>query len=57
MGLVDYTSRQPNQKAKITKKYDKKKLWLQRVTRICDAIAAIYKITTEKTINHSTLTA
>ena len=41
MGLVDYISRQPNQKAKVTNKYDEE-LAVATNTRICDAIAAIY---------------
>ena len=41
MGLVDYISRQPNQKAKITDKYDEE-FAVATTTRIRDAIAAIY---------------
>ena len=56
IGLVDYISRQPNQEAKVTNKYDEK-FAVATITRICDAIAAIYVNTTNKTANHSTLTA
>ena len=41
MGLVEYISRQPNQKAKITDKYHEE-FAVATTTRICDAIAAIY---------------
>ena len=41
MGLVDYISRQPNQEAKITNKYDEE-FAVATITRIRDAIAAIY---------------
>ena len=41
MGLVDYISRQPNQQAKVTNKYDKE-FAVATITRIRDAIAAIY---------------
>ena len=40
MGLVDYISRQPNQEAKVTKKYDEE-FAVATTTRIRDAIAAI----------------
>ena len=40
MGLVDYISRQPNQKAKVTNKYDEE-FAVATNTRIRDAIAAI----------------
>ena len=57
-GLVDYISRQPNQEAKVTNKYDEK-LAVATITRIRDGIAAIYINTTphHKTVNHSTLAA
>ena len=45
MGLVDYISRQPNQKAKVTNKYDEE-FAVATITRIRDAIAAIYVNTT-----------
>ena len=45
MGLVDYVSRQPNQQAKVTNKYDEE-FAVATITRICDAIAAIYVNTT-----------
>ena len=45
MGLVDYISRQPNQKAKVTKKYDEE-FAVATITCIRDAIAAIYVNTT-----------
>ena len=48
MGLVDYISRQPNQKAKVTNKYDEE-FAVATITRICDAIAAIYVNTTPQT--------
>ena len=48
MGLVDYISRQPNQKAKVTNKYDEA-FAVATITRICDAIAAIYVNTTPQT--------
>ena len=47
MGLVDYISRQPNQEAKVTDKYDKE-FAVTTITRICDAIAAIYVYTTQQ---------
>ena len=47
MGLVDYNSRQPNQKAKITNKYDED-FALAIITRIRAAIAAIYIDPTSK---------
>ena len=40
MGLVDYISRQPNQKAKVAKKYDKE-FAVPAIIRIFEAIAAI----------------
>ena len=43
MGLVDYISRQPNQKAKVTNKYDEEFVAALNI-RIRDAIAAIYLI-------------
>ena len=45
MGLVDYISRQPNQEAKVTNKYDDE-FAVATITRICDAIAAIFVNTT-----------
>ena len=48
MGLVDYISHQPNQKAKVTNKYDEE-FAVATITRICDAIAAIYINTTQQT--------
>ena len=48
MGLVDYISRQPNQKAKVTNKYDEE-FAVATITRIRDAIAAIYVNTTPQT--------
>ena len=45
MGLVDFISRQPNQPAEITNKYDEDFV-VSTVTRIRDAIAAIYVNTT-----------
>ena len=47
-GLVDYISRQPNQKAKVTNKYDEE-FAVATITRIGDAIAAIYVNTTPQT--------
>ena len=47
MGLVDYISRQPNQEAKVTNKYDEE-FAVATITRIRDAIAAIYVNTTHK---------
>ena len=47
MGLVDYISRQPNQEAKVTNKYDEE-FAVATFTRICDAIAAIYVNTTQQ---------
>ena len=45
MGLVDYTSHQPNQEAKVTNNYDEE-FAVATITRIRDAIAAIYVNTT-----------
>ena len=45
MRLVDYISRQPNQEAKVTNKYDEE-FAVATITRIRDAIAAIYVNTT-----------
>ena len=47
IGLVDYISRQPNQEAKVTNKYDEE-FALPKITRIRDAIAAIYVNTTQQ---------
>ena len=47
MGLVDYISRQPNQEAKVTNKYDEE-FAVATITRIRDAIAAIYVNTTQQ---------
>ena len=41
MGLVDYISRQPNQKAKVTNKYDEE-FGVAIIDRIRDRIAAFY---------------
>ena len=40
MGLIDYTSRQPNQKAKFTKSNSDKNIAVAAVARICDAISS-----------------
>ena len=47
MGLVDYISRQPNQEAKVTNKYDEE-FAVATITCIRDAIAAIYANTTQQ---------
>ena len=47
MGLVDYISRQQNQEAKVTNKYDME-FAVATTTRIPDAIAAIYVNTTQQ---------
>ena len=47
MGLVDYISRQRNQKAKVTNKYDEE-FAVATSTRIRDAVAAIYVNTTQE---------
>ena len=47
MGLVDYISRQPNQEAKVTNKYDEE-IAVATITRIRDAIKAIYVNTTRQ---------
>ena len=47
MGLVDYISRQPNPEAKVTNKYDDE-FAVASITRIGDAIAAIYVNTTQQ---------
>ena len=47
MGLVDYIYRQPNQEAKLTNKYDEE-FAVATITRIRDAIAAIYVNTTQQ---------
>ena len=47
IGLADYISRQPNQEAKATNKYDEE-FAVATITRICDAIAAIYLNTTQQ---------
>ena len=46
-GLVDYISRQPNQEAKVTNKYDEE-FAVATITRIRDAIAATYVNTTQQ---------
>ena len=46
-GLVGYISRQPNQKAKVTNKYDEE-FAVATITRIRDAIAEIYVNTTQQ---------
>ena len=48
MGLVDYISRQPNQEAKVTNKYDEE-FAVATITLFRDAIAAIHLNTTQKT--------
>ena len=48
MGLVDYISRQPNQEAKVTNKYDEE-FRVATITRIRDAITAIYVNNTPQT--------
>ena len=48
MGLVDWISRQPNQDAKVTNKYDEE-FAVATITRIRDNIAAIYVNTTYHT--------
>ena len=45
MGLIDYISRQPNQEAKVTNKYDEE-FAVAIITRIRDAFAAIFVSTT-----------
>ena len=47
MGLVDYISRQPNQEAKVTNKYEEE-FAVAAINRIRDAIAAIYVITSQQ---------
>ena len=47
MGLVDYISRQPNQEANVTNKYDEE-FAVATITGIRDAIAAIYVNTTQQ---------
>ena len=47
MGLVDYISRQSNQEAKVTNKYDEE-FAVETINRICDVIAAIYVNTTQQ---------
>ena len=47
MRLVDYFSCQPNQKAKVTNKYDEE-FAVATITRIREAIAAIYVNTTQQ---------
>ena len=56
MGLVDYISRQPNQEAKVTNKYDEE-FAVATITCNRDGIAAIFVNTTPQNANHSTLTA
>ena len=48
MRLVDYISRQQNQEAKVTNKYDEE-FAVAKITRIRDAIAAIFVNTTQQT--------
>ena len=45
LGLEDYISPKPNQEVKVTNKYDEE-FAVATITRIRDAIAAIYTITT-----------
>ena len=60
MGLVDYFSRQPNQEAKVTNKYDEE-FAIATITRIRESITAIYVNTTQQncqsqhfcTVNHT----
>ena len=47
VGLVDYISRQPNQEAKVTNKYDEE-FAVATFTRILDAITAPYVNTTQQ---------
>ena len=47
MGLVDYISRQPNQEAKVTSKYDEE-FAVATITRIRDAIAAVFVNTAQQ---------
>ena len=47
MGLVDYISRQPNQEANVTIRYDEE-FAVATITSIRDAIAAIYVNTTQE---------
>ena len=47
IGLVDYIFRQPNQESKITNKHDEE-FAVATITRIRDAIAAIYVNTTQQ---------
>ena len=47
MGLVDYISRQSNQEGKVTNNYDEE-FAVATITRIRDAIAAIYQNTTQQ---------
>ena len=47
MGLVDYTSRQPNHEAKVTDKCDEE-FAVATITHICDAIEAVYVNTTQQ---------
>ena len=47
MRLVDYISRQPNQGAKVSNKYYEE-FAVATITRICDAIGAIYVNTTQQ---------
>ena len=47
MALVKYISRQPNQEAKVTNKYDED-FEVPSISRIRDAIAAIYENTTQQ---------
>ena len=49
MWLVDYISRQPNQEAKGTNKHEEE-FAVATITRICDAIAAIYDHKTKLSI-------
>ena len=54
MGPVDYISRRPNQKAKVTNKYEEE-FAVATISRIRDAITAVYINSTSLTVNHSTL--
>ena len=56
MGPVDYFSRQPNQKAKVTKNM-MRKLRLQKIPASVTRMQQFTKIPQRKTFNHSSLTA
>ena len=56
MGPVDYFSRQPIQKAKVTKNM-MRKLRLQKIPASVTRMQQFTKIPQRKTFNHSSLTA